>query len=357
MKKINLLLISIICLILIIQCKKENIDNINTGFKHGVFISNEGAFGGGNASISYFNPDSVKLINNLFGTINGRPLGDQIQSFRAIGNKGFLVVNGSKKIEVVDLESFYSIGVIENLSYPRFIIEAGTDQAYISNGNMGGMVYVINLESLIITDSIVVGNGPDKMVKTGNKVYVANSGGWLNDNSVSVIDISSNEVINTIEVGDRPTDMVIDAENNVWVLCRGKQVYDASWTEIIEETDSKLVIINSEDDTIKKSLIIGQKGDMNPYIRFISVINEGETILFDESEGIYSIGINDNAVPSQALINKSVYGMEADPENNIIYCFEVKDFVSDGLMFRYDKNGLLLDSLKVGIGPNGAYFN
>lgn len=356
-RKITLLVLVLVLVFAGSGCNKENIDDLDTGFTHGVFIINEGAFGGGNGSLSYFDTDSLKITNNLFGIVNGRSPGDQLQSFGICGNKGFLVVNGSRKIEVVDLTTFMSVGVVENLSYPRYIIEAGQNQAYISNGNMAGKVYVVNTESLTIIDSILVGNGPETMVRSGDNIYVANSGGWIDDNTVSVIDINTNELVQTIEVGDRPIDMVVDANNNIWVLCRGKQVYDAGWTEIIEESDSKLVIINSSDNTIKKSIIIGQKGDMNPFIRHISVYNNGNTILFDESEGIYSMGINDNDAPVNPLINRNFYGMEADPLNGLIYCFQVKDFVTDGYMFRYDYEGILIDSLKVGIGPKGAYFN
>ena len=137
-RRINFLTLVIILAIIVSGCKKENIENFNTGFSHGIFITNEGAFGGGNGSLSFFDPDSLKIINNLFGTVNGRSPGDLLQSFGICGDKGFLVVNGSKKVEVVDMLTFMSIGVIENLSYPRYIIEAGLNQAYITNGNMAG---------------------------------------------------------------------------------------------------------------------------------------------------------------------------------------------------------------------------
>jgi YVTN family beta-propeller protein len=355
-RRINFLTLVIILAIIVSGCKKENIENFNTGFSHGIFITNEGAFGGGNGSLSYFDPDSLKIINNLFGTVNGRSPGDLLQSFGICGDKGFLVVNGSKKVEVVDMLTFMSIGVIENLSYPRYIIEAGLNQAYITNGNMAGTVYVVNTENLTITDSIQVGKGPEKMLKFENNIYVANSGGWIDDNSVSVININTREIIKTIEVGDRPSDMIIDANNNIWVLCRGKQVYNSSWTEIIEETDSKLVVINTNDNTIEKSIVVGQKGDMNPFIRHLSICNNGNTILFDEFDGIYSMEINENIAPTSPLISKIFHGMESD-NNDVIYCFQVKDYVTDGTMFRYSVDGILLDSIKVGIGPNGAYFN
>jgi len=66
-------------------------------------ILNEGAFGQGNASISTFNPAARELQNNVFASRNApRVLGDVLQSAIQHENRLYLVVNNSKKIEVVD---------------------------------------------------------------------------------------------------------------------------------------------------------------------------------------------------------------------------------------------------------------
>lgn len=353
----TVVILIVIVLAAITGCKKEETGNIDTGFTHGVYITNEGAFQSGNGSISWFSSDSGKVMNNVFEMVNGRSPGDLVQSFGICGDKGFIVVNGSKKVEVVDMYNFLSIGVIENISYPRYLIKTGPGQAYLSNGNMAGTVYIINTDNLAIVDSVMVGKGPEMMVKAGGYVYVANSGGWLEDNTVSVIDINTHDLITSIEVGDRPTDMVVDANGNIWVLCRGTQIYNSDWSEILEETDTKLQKINVSDNRVEKSFNLGLTGDTNPVIRHLSICSEGKIILYDESDGIYSFGINDNNISTKPLINRVFYGMEADPVNDIIYCFHVKDYVSDGYMFRYDLQGELIDSLKVGIGPSGANYN
>ena len=45
-------------------------------FKPGVFIINEGNFGGGNGSVSYFDLAESKMYNHIFQEINDRSLGD-----------------------------------------------------------------------------------------------------------------------------------------------------------------------------------------------------------------------------------------------------------------------------------------
>lgn len=63
--------------------------------RDGYFIVNEGAFQGGNTSLSYYDRARDTVLNNVFATANGSPLGDQTQSMTVIGDRGFTVVQNS----------------------------------------------------------------------------------------------------------------------------------------------------------------------------------------------------------------------------------------------------------------------
>jgi len=337
--------------------KNDDHERKDTGFSHGVFIINEGAFQANNGSISYFNTDSNKIINNIFETVNGRSLGDIVQSFGIAGDYGFIVVNNSQKIEVVNLKSFQSVGVITGISYPRYFLSVSDTKGYLTNGSFAGYVYVIDVINFTKTDSISVGNGPENLVKSGNFVFVANSGGWDTDNTVSVIDINLDEVVDTIEVGDSPTDLVVDADANIWVLCKGNVVYD--WNPpygIQSETESSLVKLNYSTGTVELTLTIGQMGDyFNP--QRLAISNDGQTIYFNEAGGVYSMSIYDINAPTSVLIPNIFYGLEVDPYEGYIYGFFLRGFDANGYMLRYTASGNLVDSMEVGIAPNGAIFN
>ena len=117
------------------------------GYRYGVFIVNEGSFLSNNGSVSYYNPDSGTLVNNLFETVNGRPLGDVVQSMEFAGDKAYMVVNGSGKVEIVDRETFETETEPILASYPRYFQAVDSHKGYLTSGNMQGYVYVIDLEN------------------------------------------------------------------------------------------------------------------------------------------------------------------------------------------------------------------
>ncbi len=337
------------------SCKKSYTPPVDTGFMYGAFIVNEGAYNQNNGSISYIDLDSNYIINNLFSSINGRPLGDVVQSFAVDNDKGLIVVNHSAKVEVVDMKTFVSLGTITGCDYPRYALPVNDNEAWLSNGSQAGKVYVMDLTGMDITDSIDVGYGPEKMVQSDDKIFVANSGGWANDSTVSVIDVNSRKVVKTILTGDNPVNLVTDANGDIWVLCKGKVVYDQNWN-VISETDSKLQKISHTTEDIEKSFIIGQKGDYFNPIR-LAIGSQGNLLYFAEHDGIYRMSIQDTQVPDAPIIYGKFYGLAVDPASGMIYALDAGNFTGAGILYRYDPHGMLRDSAQAGIAPNDVYFS
>ena len=211
------------------------------------------------------------------------------------------------------------------------------------------------MNSLSIIKEILVGYGPENIVKWDNKVFVANSGGWTNDNRVSVIDPDLDIVTDSIEVGDNPIDLVVDINGDIWVLCKGKVVYDQYWN-IIDETDSEIFVINNDDLSIKNSFAIGQTGDFYSPVR-LACSNDGSIIYFLEADGIYRMEVSETIPPVIPFIERSFYGLDIDQKDGTIYGLSANNFASDGYMFRFTTAGVLLDSLKVGVGPGSVVTN
>ncbi len=307
-----------------------------------------------NGSISWYDPDSAKITNYIFSLINNRPAGDVVQSIALAGNYGVIVANNSGKIEIVDLETFASTGTITDLSYPRYFVYAKNGRGYVSNGNFQGEVYEVDLASSAIIDTITVGTGPEQMIIFNGNLYVTNSGGWDYDNTISVINTNTNKIIETITVGDIPMALVADLNNDIWVLCGGKVVYNETWTEIIKETESRLVKINTESLSITKDIIIGQKGDyFNP--TWLTISPDGSTLFFGEADGLYSMSIDDTEQPPAPLIKKNFSAVGIHPESGMLFALEITDYTTPGFLHIYEGSSLVY-SIETGIAPGNIVF-
>lgn len=355
MKTINLkqwMIVFLSFTIFFSSCDNDD-DKITGLFVDGAFITNEGGFGAGNGSVSYYSYDNDTLINSVFNTVNNRVLGDVVQSITINDNVAYIVVNASNKVEVAMANSFVEKGAITDVSNPRYFIALNDDKGYVSQWGEDGAIKVIDLEGLAVTKTITVGAGAEKMIIYNDMLYVANSGGYANNNTVSVIDTKTDEVIKTITLdGDSPRDFVLDANDNIWVLCAG---YTDWYAVPTTETPSKLVRINPITNEVVETITISST--LHPTC--LEVSENGNNIFYGGGygvQGIFKMSIDDNTVPSTALIDKSFYGFNINPETGVIFAMEAPGFTANGTLYRYETNGTKLGEYEAGIGPNGAGF-
>ena len=328
-------------------CSEE--DNQSKGdFQTGVFILNEGNFSKANGSITFLNLSTAEVTHDIFGRVNNdRALGDVVQSMTIDGDKSFIAVNNSNKIEVVNANTFESQATID-LSLPRsFIVHNGKGYAtewvsFIETGR----VSVIDLNDYSITATIPAGFGADKMIAVGEHLFVSNN----LTNTVSVIDFTTEEVIETIEVGNSPAAFVKDRNGKLWVICSGG--YNENFEPL---NDGKLVQLDPVDFAVIKSIETGSQISSQ-----LLIDNAGEHLFFSISNRIYRININDNVVPTEPFIleeNASgFYGLGMDPVTEWIYASDALGFSANGKVYRYNEAGEKIDVISAGIGPNNFVF-
>jgi DNA-binding beta-propeller fold protein YncE len=326
----------------------------NLAFDKGVFIINEGNFGVGNASIDFYQRDSNRLIKNVFETVNGRPLGDVAQAMTIFKNKGYIVLNGSAKVEVIDAKTFKSEASINGFSSPRCFVGVDENRGFVADW-ISNTVKEINIQTNTIVASIAVGEGPEALFLVDSFLYVANSGGYINDSTVSIINIKTNQIVKQIVVGDAPIAFALDANKELWVLCRG-DYKDYSIKE--DDTKGALVKINTSTQSIISKISIGEQGD---HPDKLAISNDKQNVFINTgingaNNGIYKIGINENALPMNPFVAGYFYGIGIDPLDDKVYAADPLDFSQDGIMWRYNSStGTLIDSIRVGKVPNGIH--
>jgi hypothetical protein len=94
----------------------------NLSFQTGVYILNEGTFTFGNASISYYNPETKEVIQDVFYKVNGRLIGDVLQSAIIDEDQIWWVINNSQKVERTTKNSLKSKAVYAGFSSPRYAL-------------------------------------------------------------------------------------------------------------------------------------------------------------------------------------------------------------------------------------------
>ncbi|MEO5976348.1 MAG: YncE family protein [Chryseolinea sp.] len=351
----NIFKVLVICVILIATSCSEDPDPVKPG-SDGFYVVNEGGFGNGNSSISFFDRSTGQVTNDIFKAANGRDLGDQAQSMTVFEYKGYIVVQNSGKIEVINADDQKSIAtIVKGIQSPRYFIGVSPSKAYVSdwsNDGVSGRIKIINLTSNTVTDSIDIGKGPDRMIKVGNLVYVANSGGYDKDNTVKVIDSNTNQVTATITVGDNPSGLQVDGSGNIWVGSAGATAYNDDYTiDEANSTKGSLSKITSE-NTEAMRLTVGGLGSVSS----LSVSPDGNSLYYNYNDAVYSMKTSDTALPTTPFKAKKYYGLSVSPfDGSVIGCIS-PNFGSAGSIDIMDNTGAIQNTYAVGIGPNSCSF-
>lgn len=355
MKKIFNYYSFILAISLLASCSKD--DHVNTilpegEFTNGYFVLNEGGYNHINASVSFVS-ENGEVYNSIFSSKNNRDLGDVAQYMGLNGDLAYIVLNNSNTIEVVNRYTFEHVVSIEDqILNPRYIIFED-NQAYVTNWGdpanaTDDYIAVINLDNYEVVKKIAVDEGPEKLLENNGKIYVAHQGGWGYGNSISVIDIASRNVENTIQVNDVPDDMKI-YEGFLYVLSAGK----LDWTG--EETLAALSKIKLDTQTLEAQLEFSE--GIHP--SFLEKQNNNLYYVIDRE--IYRLNTDEFSLPTASLFsteaqNVSVlYGFKI--HENTIYIADAKDYTSNGEVFTYSLQGEYIENHSVQIIPNGFYFN
>jgi YVTN family beta-propeller protein len=319
-----------------------------------VFILSEGQFNAGDGAVSGFNRGAKTVTAaDAFGSANnGAKLGDVVQDMGVRGNRGYIVVNASGKIEVVSLPDFKSISTITGLEQPRYFTSTSPTRGYVTEwrgpftGYLPGVLSIIDLTTNKVTSSVPVGRNPEQLLALGGKIYVPNS---LDDN-ISVIDEATGTVSSTITVTDGPTGLVADKDNNVWVLCKGSVSYSTG--EAVQVSPGTLIRFSPSSPTTQLKLEFPSTSGPSQ-LR----INPAKDQLYYSFGGAeYQMSVAATTLPTTPFIRRNFSGFAIDPRDNTVFGAITPSYSANGRFVRYQATGAVIDSFEVKVGPNGFVF-
>jgi len=343
MRYINIIFI----IVFLVSCKKEEppVSETPVTFKNGYLVLNEGLFQQNNSTLSWIDLTDNSVTENLFSTINNRPLGDTGNDLKRYGGKVYIVLNGSSTIEVLDaatLESVQQIHLVHNQQpqQPRSIAFSGA-KAYISSYD--GFVNVLDTASLTITNRIPVGNNPEGVVTCGDYLYVANSGG-LNfpnvDSTVFKINLNTLSIEQSFHVGANPRQLECDSQGNVYVVKQGNYGTDPA----------ELIFINTSTNAVTNLGIPATSLYREGHLLYISYYDYNTQQSTVRIYDMMNQSLNGTSLIAMGSV-QTLYGVHAFDTGDFI-CFDAQGFTNTGYLKKFDVNGNLLNTFSVALNPN-----
>jgi YVTN family beta-propeller protein len=314
-------------------CNDDNPKPAISLLKSDILIANQGNFGWGEGTLSTYNPNTKTVQNDVFKTINNQSLGNVFQSIAKINELYYFVINNSGKIIITD-STFSRIGEIDELISPRYIYPVTETKAYITD-LYADAISVVDLTINEVIKSIPVNGWSEKGVKKGSIFWFVAS----ESNKIYGVDIRTDDIVDSLDVGNSPESIISDNSNRIWVLCRGNEDLKPVLMRI--DATNEFVEYQIELDKTPTCLVFDSSNDVIYYI----------------SGGIWSLNTND-MIPNLVHEghNKTFYCLDVDPQNGDLYSSDAVDFVSSSSILRFDKQGNLIDQFYAGIITGDFFF-
>lgn len=316
-------------------------NNVTVQIGNGVFITNEGNYNGGNASVFYYSFSTKMVSGDRFQPANGRPLGDVCQSMLIYNNNGYVVVNNSGKIEVVNPVNFKSSATITGLQSPRYILPVSSSKAYVTD-LYANAVSIINLNSNTVTGKIPCAGWTEELTLSGNHAFVCN----IRKSYVYMININTDMIDDSVKVNASPVCIHADKNGKLWVLCNG----DTS-------QHSLPALCRIDPNTKQTEVTFNLKNAASPSrLRFNSTLDT----LYYLNNGIYQLPVLSSSLPSSPLVSQGTslfYGLGIAPVSGNIYVSDAIDYVQNGNIYIFNSaTGKQLSTFKAGVIPGDFCF-
>jgi DNA-binding beta-propeller fold protein YncE len=327
-------------LVLTHGCKDDNVEPGTQPTVKGkrVLVSNEGNFQQGNASLGVYIPDSNLYLDKQFKEMNSLPVGDVLNTIQVINGEYWCVVNNSGIIHVLDSATLKLKHTISGFSSPRQICTVYDSKVYVTD-LFSGEVSIVSTTTYTKTGSIQIPGWTEHCLQAGDRVYVTSSVRPF----VYLIDPNSDQVVDSIEIGNSANSMLRANNATVLVLCEG--AFGTS-----ELAELYLIDPKARQVTLKHSFAEGEKPKLmrqNPANNIVYLVN---TDLYELNDSNYKV--NRKVVD----LSGSTYAFGIDNDGNF-YVGDAKDFVENSTVSIYDKDDFTLSNTFVsGINTNGFYF-
>lgn len=344
-------------------------------------VLNEGRIGTNMGAISVLYRNGM-VSPDVFRVVNNRPLGDVAQSITKINGKYFIALNNSKKIEIVNPQTFKSEGTIlyTQAGLPRQIVPVSDTTAIVSDllsNNVAGAdlpsqlvrirtvpPYGVPLEYVVIRRWIeymeVAGHKLFGMTSKG--LYVFDTEHITQEQSRMIEDVYNEEITKTCK-------LLKDKNGRIWALMneRNKAKLTGILLKCIDPETEKVV------QTYRLPFVEKTKAKEGDVIGVVSYnrtdIDATKTLIYfsvrtykpgnpnNSQQSIYVLNTDDGSFKLHRHVPgvDMMYGCGVSPRGEVYIC-DCLDYSAQRGYIRHYKESGNIASYRVGVYPSQVYF-
>lgn len=346
MKIYNFSLLTLCILFSFTNCENKETEEINEVIEYDCLIINQGNYSESNGELSVITLNG-EVKNQLYRNSNQWTLASIIESAIPYKTSWILFCANEDKIEIVSKDKFKQESCIKGIPTPRY----GTiinDFLYVTSvrdwdNSASGKLFKIDLVKKTIVKEVSLGNLPEGILLSDEKIWVAAT------DTIYVINPESDRI--THRIPTKSTQMgakhlIEDNMGNIW----------CSLTSHKEK--GEFIQIDKKVLNITKRISI-------PYLSYEGHLNfsKGKESIYylttkdviggQNPDGETNICKWDIKTETNQIIVKGcgLYGFNIEPESENIYTANVNGFITNSLLYIYNKEGNLIEGEKlVGVG-------
>lgn len=324
------LLFAFTLLLGIVSCTNDSTEEQEIFYGNGFLIANEGKYGTPSADVTFVTSDLTLKQDDVFSLNNGgAKLGDVLQMMTISGDKIYLLLNNSNKIQIVNRSNFRASGTITaELNSPRYMAFANNN-LYVTNDKYQGAKYVSIykgsdysfIKKITFTDPV------ERIVEAQNNIFVQNAS-FGYGNKITMINTSTNDIQSTITLPNGNINKIISNNQNVYAIAGGT-------------ADSYIYQISSAGNITKTTTLTGITDAKN-----LEIWNG--KYYFTSGKNVYTMDMNATAAPTSPLFTvansvdpySALYGFTV--VNNLIFTSDSNGFAKGSTIVVYNTTGSIV---------------
>ncbi len=314
---------------------------VSIGGAQETYILCEGNFGSSNASLWHY--DGSETDGPVYWNLGDNPLGDVGQSLTYYENNLFVVVNNSHKIDVLNSKTQDLVTTIELPSASPRYLKINNNRGYLSCWNLAAIL-VLDMQDYEILDTLEVGALPEDIVINNDILYTSINMdmSWNSETAVYAYDLTAEipALVDSFEVVAGPGKMILKDQE----LFVASTYYDDAWN-----TYAGMSKINLETGTVETS-------DYGVSFNFSDdLVAFNNRVYRAYRNGMVKIN-DDCSYDAENIVGSlgsAVYAMEAN--NGQLYLGHT-DYTAPDTVVVFDSEMAIVDELKVGALPTDLSF-